>query len=375
VRTPIGIGVVGLGYWGPNLARTFDELPQADVRWLCDRSPQVRMRIRSRYPNARATADLDDLLDDELLDAVVVATPSSTHAALVQRALEADKHVFVEKPLALTPVEAARLVAEAERRERCLMVGHVLLFHPAVRKLKELVDRGHLGDLYYLYTNRQNLGKVRQDENALWSLGAHDLSVLLYLLEDQPVEASARGECYVQDGIADVVFCYLKFATGISAHMHLSWLDPHKMRRLTAVGSERMVVLDDMETERKLTIYEKSATSRQTDIFGEYVQVSFGDIVSPRLPNDEPLRLECEHFLSAVRSPGQIHTGAREAVVVVDVLDALQRSLDRGGVPVPVQGLTPAPDDRVVSLPRGADRNGRPSTNQRRPLPQPAPKA
>ena len=213
------------------------------------------------------------------------------------------------------------------------MVGHVLLFHPAVRKLKELITGGALGDLFYLYGNRLNLGKVRQDENALWSLGGHDLSVLLYLLDDQPIEVSARGESYVQDGIHDVVFCYLKFATGISAHLHLSWLDPHKMRRLTAVGSEKMAVIDDMETERQLTIYEKCATSRRTDTFGEYVHVSFGDITCPRLPNDEPLRLECEHFVSVVSS-GKA-SGAREAATVVGVLDALQASLDAGGVPLP----------------------------------------
>ena len=231
------------------------------------------------------------------------------------------------------------------------MVGHVLLFHPAVRKLKELITLGALGELFYLYGNRQNLGKVRHDENALWSLGAHDLSVLLYLLDDQPIEVSARGESYVQDGIQDVVFCYLRFATGISAHLHLSWLDPHKMRRLTAVGSEKMAVIDDMETERKLTIYEKSATPRRTENFGEYVAVSFGDIVSPRLPNDEPLRLECEHFVSVVAS-GKA-SGAREAATVVGVLDALQRSLDMGGVPLPLDYTSlPASEREPLTLRR-----------------------
>ena len=190
------------------------------------------------------------------------------------------------------------------------MVGHVMLFHPAVRKLKELLDSGDLGDIFYLYANRQNLGKVRQDENALWSLGAHDIAVLLYLLEDQPVEVSARGESYVQPGIPDVVFCYLKFATGISAHLHLSWLDPHKLRRLTVVGSERMAVVDDMEPERKLTLYEKSATPRPTGDFGEYIQVRFGDILCPRLPNDEPLRVECEHFVSSSARRRHVHAGA-----------------------------------------------------------------
>ena len=349
MRLPVTIGIVGLGYWGPNLARAFAQVPQAEIRWLCDSSPQVRLALPPRFPGARVTADFDDLLEDDDLAAVVVATPSSTHADLVERAIEAEKHVFVEKPLALSAERAHRLVRRAEHRGRSLMVGHVLLFHPAVRKLKELITGGALGELFYLYGNRQNLGKVRHDENALWSLGAHDLSVLLYLLDDQPIEVSARGESYVQDGIHDVVFCYLKFATGISAHLHLSWLDPHKMRRLTAVGSEKMAVIDDMETERKLTIYEKSATSRRTETFGEYVQVSFGDITCPRLPNDEPLRLECEHFVSVVAS-GKA-SGAREAATVVGVLDALQMSLDAGGVPLPFD-LSLLPMSEPVPLQR-----------------------
>jgi predicted dehydrogenase len=350
VRTPLTVGVVGLGYWGPNLARTFEDLPQADLRWLCDANPEIRLRIKSRYPDCHLAADIDELLADETLDAVVIATPAPTHYELATRALEADKHVLVEKPLALDGTEADELVRLADRRSRHLMVGHVLLFHPAVAVLKQLIDDGELGDVYYLYGNRQNLGKVRRDENALWSLGAHDLSVLLYLLGDEPIEVSARGECYVQPGIADMVFCYLTFATGISAHMHLSWLDPHKLRRLTAVGSKRMAVFDDMETERKLTIYEKFAIPARTEAFGEYVQVRFGDIVCPRVPNDEPLRLECEHFLATIKSPGQARASGREASAVVHVLDALQHSLDNGGVPVPVAGPTQT-GARVVSLP------------------------
>jgi predicted dehydrogenase len=348
LRTPVSIAVAGLGYWGPNLARVFSDLPQVDLRWLCDASPDVQLAMRSRYPGIRTTPELDDLLQDELLDAVAIATPVATHFELARRALEADKHVFVEKPLALSSAEGEELVRIAEARKRKLMVGHVLLFHPAVRRLKELLDSGQLGDLYYLYGNRQNLGKVRRDENALWSLGAHDIAVILHLLGDEPVEVSARGESYVQAGVADVVFCYLRFATGIGAHMHLSWLDPHKMRRLTAVGSQRMAVFDDMELERKLTIYEKSAAPRTTATYGEYVQVRFGDIVSPRVPNDEPLRVECEEFVAAIRSGTDVPAGPREGLAVVRVLEALQRSLDAGGLPIPMAGE--APEEPVVQL-------------------------
>jgi predicted dehydrogenase len=325
--------VVGLGHWGPNLARAFSALPQASVTWLCDLNPEIRMQMRGRYPSAHITDDIDHLLADDSLDAVVIATPPASHYDLTLKALRADKHVLVEKPLALNSQHADKLVREAKRRNRTLMVGHVLLYHPAVRKLKELVDTGKLGELYYLYANRQNLGRVRRDENALWSLGAHDIAVLLYLLDDQPVEVSARGDSYLQEGVHDVVFGYLKFATGISAHLHLSWLDPHKMRRLTVVGSKQMAVVDDMEPERKLTVYEKAAEPPRTDAFGEYVQVRFGDIHCPRISNEEPLRLECEHFIASIRS-GKAGVGAgRDCASVVHVLEALQRSLDRNGRP------------------------------------------
>jgi predicted dehydrogenase len=336
VRPTVSVGVVGLGYWGPNLARAFASLSTAKVAWLCDADPEARIRASVRHPDARVTDSYDELLADEELDAVVIATPPTTHGALALAALERNKHVFVEKPLTLNAAEADRIAAEAKRRNRCLIVGHVLLHHPAVRKLKELIETNELGDVYYLYSNRQNLGKVRRDENALWSLGPHDIAVLLYLLDDEPVEVSARGDCYLQDGIADVVFCHLRFPTGITAHLHLSWLDPHKLRKLTVVGSERMAVVDDMEAERKLTIYENSAIVPRTENYGEYVQVRFGDIICPRLPNDEPLRLECEHFVAGIRSASPAAASSREGAAVVRVLESLQRSLDLDGATVAV---------------------------------------
>lgn len=345
--TPVRVGVAGLGYWGPNLARVFESLPQAELRWLCDAKPEIRLTLKPRYPHARLTGEFAEMVSDDGLDAVVIATPSSTHYELALEALQAGKHVFVEKPLALSAADASHLVAVAEEYRLCLMVGHVMLFHPAIRKLKELVDRGELGDLFYLYANRQNLGKVRSDESALWSLGSHDIAVLLYLLDEQPVEVSARGEAYVQPGIADVVFCYLRFASGVTAHLHLSWLDPHKLRRLTVVGSQRMAVVDDMEPERKLTLYEKSVTPRPTGEFGEYVQVRFGDIVIPRLPPIEPLRVECEHFVSSVRSSAVRATRAREAASVVEVIEALQCSLENGGRS---EQLGPRPVEDLRSL-------------------------
>jgi predicted dehydrogenase len=319
------VGLAGLGYWGPNLARNFDEL--ADLTWLCDLSDGNRGRSAARFPNARMTGDFDDLLADDSLDAVVVATPVTTHFELAKRALEAEKHVLVEKPPALTAAEAEELVATAEEQERVLLPGHLLLYHPGVVRLKELIESDELGDVLYVYGNRQNLGQIRKDENALWSLGVHDLSVILHLLEEEPGEAWARGESFLTEGVEDVVFCYLRFPSGKVAHMHLSWLDPHKMRRITVVGRDKMAVFDDMELDRKLTIYDKGPVERAAT-YGEWVTRT-GDIYSPKIPNDEPLRLECEHFLRLVRGDGDPFAAARDGIAVVRALEQLQASLEQ----------------------------------------------
>ncbi|MDX6573328.1 MAG: hypothetical protein QOC86_2484, partial [Gaiellales bacterium] len=285
-----------------------------------------------QYPQARFTADFDDLLNDPELAAIAVASSVPTHHPLGLRALAAGKHVFIEKPLAASVAEARELVEAAEKADRRLMVGHLLLFHPALAVVHGLIDSGALGDVYYLYGNRVNLGQVRADENALWSLGAHDVAVLLDLVGERPVEAQARGECYVRPGVEDVVFGYLKFPSGVIAHLHLSWLDPHKMRKLTVVGSQKMVVFDDMETDRKVTIYDKSASrSPSTDSYGEYVSVRFGDISIPRIPNDEPLRLECQEFVDAIGEGREPRCNGREGLAVVEVLESMQTSLDEGG--------------------------------------------
>jgi predicted dehydrogenase len=317
------VAVVGLGYWGPNLARNFDDL--AALTWLCDASPEARERLAPRYPQARTTGDLDELLADPGLDAVVIATPVPTHYPLAKRALEAGKHVLVEKPPAMHGDEMDELVALAEERELTLMPGHLLLYHPGVRKLKELVDSGELGEVLCVYGNRQNLGIVRTKEDALWSLGVHDLSVILYLLHEDPVEAVAHGRDFLTEGVADIVFCYLRFPSGKIAHMHLSWLDPHKMRRMTVVGSKKMAVFDDMELERKVTVYEKAPWKR-AETYGEW-QTRSGDIYIPKIATDEPLRLECEEFLRLVRGAGDRQKVATDGAMVVRALERLTDSL------------------------------------------------
>jgi len=332
------IGVVGLGYWGPNLARNFDRLPGAELRWICDQSQEARERFAPAFREARVAGDVDELLGDPDLDAVVIATHVPSHAPLAMRALAAGKHVFVEKPLAYSVAEAEQVVAAAREAGRVLMVGHLLEYHPGVEKLKEIAASGELGDVHYLYSNRLNLGKLRPDENALWSLGAHDVSVLLHLADgEEPSECEARGESYMQPGIEDVVFCYLRFPSGLAAHLHLSWLDPHKERRFTVVGSKKMATFDDMAIEQKVTVYDKGF-DQKFESYGEYVTRS-GDIWSPRISNEEPLRIECRHFLERIADGGEPRSGGESGLRVVRVLEALQRSLEAGGVP---QRLEPA---------------------------------
>ena len=319
------VGVVGLGYWGPNLARNFDRLPEAELTWLCDASDEALQRWGAAFPSARTTTSLEELLSDESLDAVVVATPVPTHAGLATRVLAAGKHCFVEKPLARSEDEAQGVLDCANAAGRVLMVGHLLEYHPGVERLGELVRSGELGELRYIYSNRLNLGKHRQDENALWSLGAHDVSVILRLAGEEPFNLDAMGQSFVKPGVEDVVFALMRFDSGLIAHMHLSWLDPHKERRFTVVGSKRMATFDDMELERKLTVYDKGFDQDYSS-YGEYIARS-GDAFSPRISNEEPLRIECRHFLECVRDGTEPRSGGESGLRVVRVLERLQRSL------------------------------------------------
>ena len=311
------IGVVGLNYWGPNLARNFADL--GALSWLCDLDEQRLATVSARHPGAIATSSYDELLASDVA-AIAIATAVPTHYALAKQALEAGKHVFVEKPPAMRAVEIDELVALASGRDLVLMPGHLLLYHPGVRKLKELIDSGDLGDVLCVYGNRQNLGIVRSNENALWSLGVHDLSVILYLLDEDPELVTAQGSWSVHEGVEDVVFCFLRFPSKKIAHMHLSWLDPQKMRKMTVVGREKMVVFDDMEPERKVTVYEK-----KVDPSG--VAVS-GDIEIPKISNAEPLRLECEFFLELIDGKHDKAKVARDGARVVRALEMLTNALN-----------------------------------------------
>ncbi len=340
---PVRVAALGLGYWGPNLARAWSGLEDTELAWLCDLDETRLDRMGRQFQEARTTSDFDEVLADETVEAVSIATSAPTHAQLALRAIEAGKHVFVEKPLALTSSDARAMATAAERAGLLMVVGHLLVHHPAVAKLKELVDSGELGRTHYLYTNRQNLGQVRSDENALWSLGAHDISVLLHLVGELPESVSAQGQCFIHEGIEDVVFGVLRFPSGVIAHMHLSWMDPFKMRKMTIVGSDKMAVFDDMNPDEKVKIFNKGVTHSgngngqawQPASYGEYVQLRHGDTSIPRITSEEPLRIQCRHFARCVRGLEEPRSGAAQGLAVVEVLEALQRSLENNGAVQP----------------------------------------
>lgn len=334
----INIAVIGLGYWGPNLARSFDKLADSNLYVCCDLDNGNLDVIKANYPGTKFSQDFNEIVGDPKVDAVVIATSAKTHYELAKKALLQGKHVYVEKPLTLNVAEAERLVELASQRDKRLMVGHLLEYHPAVEKLKELTDNGELGNIYYLYSQRVNLGKIRQDENALWSLGPHDISVILYLLGMEPFNVSARGNAYLQNKIDDVVFVNLYFPNQVIAQLHLSWLDPHKIRKLTIVGSEKMVVFDDMESEEKVKIYDKGVTRKNKYFvsYDEFLTLRFGDVLIPHIAMTEPLSRECQHFLSCIKENKTPRSDGIDGLRVVKVLGAAQESLERGGEPVKI---------------------------------------
>lgn len=327
--TPIRVAVAGAGYWGINLVRTFAHEPRAQLTWICDASEEARARAARLAPEARQERSFAALLEADDIDAVVIATPAATHAELAISALSAGKHVFVEKPLALSADDAERVAQAAREAGTVLMVGHLMIYHPVVEYLRDLIKSGDLGTIHYLYSARVNLGRVRRDENALWSFAPHDLSMIDFLLEAEPERVQALGKCYLNPGIEDVVFVTLEFANQQMAHIHLSWLDPRKERRLTVVGSKKMVVFDDVSSE-KLRIYDKGyeRPPEFTD-FGEYLAIRSGGVYIPHIKMSEPLARECGHFIDCIQTGATPRSGIDHAMRVVKVLQAAQGSLDR----------------------------------------------
>jgi len=336
----INIGVVGIGGWGKNLARNYFQIPESNLKYICDLDEKKLEQAKSQYPGTTMTKEFDDLINDEDLHAVVIATTAPGHFPLGKAALEAGKDVYIEKPLVLTVAEAEELIECAEKHDRILMVGHLLEYHPVVNYLKDIIKKGELGDILYIYAQRVNLGTVRGDENALWNFAPHDISVILYLLDKEPSDVSARGQCYLQKDIEDVVFLSLNFNGESMAHVHVSWLDPHKIRKITVVGSKKMAVFDDLEGNEKLRLYDKGAKfSDDYNTFAEYIGLRFGDITIPHIKVGEPLRLECTHFLDCIRDRKQPVSDGYDGLRVVKVLDAAQQSLKKNGEPVIIGSL------------------------------------
>jgi predicted dehydrogenase len=327
----VNIAQLGCGYWGPNLLRNFSALPQVRVKWVVDSSAERRAFVEANFPNSKTCTDFDTVLHDPEVSAVVIATPAATHADLVEKFLNAGKHVFVEKPLATTTADADRLVALAAARHKVLLVGHTFLYNPAVRYIRNLIDSGDIGEIYYCYSQRLNLGQLRHDVNAWWNLAPHDVSILLYLMNGQmPASVSAWGVDYLQPGIEDVTFATLEWATRVTGTIHVSWLDPNKVRRVTVVGSRKMVVYDDV-SENTITIYNKGfeKITREGLPFDQPAHAwkpQHGDITIPAFRREEPLRVECAHFIDCILNGTEPLTGGRHARDTVAVMEAVDRS-------------------------------------------------
>jgi predicted dehydrogenase len=330
----IGVGAIGCGYWGPNVIRNLDSLPDVQLRWICDVDEERLRAVAARHPSARTTPRSADLVEDPALDAIYLATPVSSHFELARRALDAGKHVLIEKPMATDLAQAQELQALAEARRRTLMVGHTFVFSPPVRKVKELIEAGQVGDIHYIETTRVNLGLFQKDASVLWDLGPHDLSILMYWLGEVPVSVSARGRSYHGgEALEDVAFITLEFPSGVLAQVQLSWLAPSKLRRTSIVGRQRMIVYDDLEPVEKVKIYDRGV-ERQPASYGEF-QLTYrsGDILIPRIDPTEPLQLECAHFLACIRTGKVPDASPQSGVDVVRVLLAAEKSLHTNGAP------------------------------------------
>lgn len=332
-----GFAQIGFGYWGPNLARNLGVLAGARWRHLVDLSPERREKASALYPHVNVTDDLDSVLADPGTTAVVVATPAATHAPLARRAIEAGKHVFVEKPLALSTKDAIELATLADEKGVVLMVGHTFEFNPAVRAMKEYVDSGEIGDVLYLHSQRLNLGRIQSDINAFWSIGPHDVSIANFLLASSPEWVSARGARYLNDSVEDVMFVTAGYPHGVLAHMHVSWLDPSKTRRTTVVGSKKMLVYDDMDADARLKIFDKGADRLDADAYGAWqYRLRDGAMHVPSLPMVEPLSTELRHFIECVDTGKRPLVDGWNGVRTVAVLEAVDASLRAGGAQVGV---------------------------------------
>ena len=333
----IRVAVVGAGHWGPNLIRNFHNRERSEVLWVVDRDPGRLGQVRGRFPEIQVAQEAEPALADVRVDGVVIATPTSTHYRFAKAALEQGKHVLVEKPIATAVREGAELCALAAASGRVLMIGHVFLFNPGIQRVKQYLDAGELGRIYYVAMVRTNLGPIRVDVDAAWDLASHDVSVVNYWLEGEPVTVAAVGGTWINPGVADAVFATLRYPDDVLVNLHVSWLNPRKARDITVVGEKRMLTFDDMNLTEPIRVYDKRVTDDRTtvgyvDSFASFrASIREGEIVIPRVVLGEPLRAECEHFLDCVESGKPPLTGGEQGMAVVRVLEAIERSARNGG--------------------------------------------
>lgn len=333
----INIGIIGCGHWGPNYLRNFSSIPQADVSWVSDLNPKRLEHIRQLYPTVKVTKDYKKIISDRSINAVVVATPTVTHYSIARECLLNSKHTLVEKPLAIKVKEAEKLVELSREQRRILMVGHTFEYNPGINKIKEFIEKDRLGKIYYLYSTRTNLGPLRSDVNALWDLAPHDISIFSYLLDSQPIRVSAQGAGFLQKGIEDIVFITLYFPQNMIVGIHVSWLNPRKVREITVVGSKRMLVFDDLNNSNPICLYNKGVIRKPYslpyyDTFREFkLIIREGNVTTPEIDRREPLYIECQHFLECIIQKKDPRSNGQDGLNVVRVLKAIQSSLKKGG--------------------------------------------
>ena len=340
----IGIGVIGAGYWGPNLIRNFASAAGARLVGVADLDEKKLARIGQSYPGVSTTTRLAELLEDDDIQGIAVATPAGSHFELARQVLQAGKSVFVEKPLAGSVAECEALIELADKQGQVLMVGHTFEYNAAVEQVEQYIRSQELGELYYIYSQRLNLGVVRRDVDAMWNLAPHDVSIALRWLGEMPVAVNAQGYTYLQEGIADVVYMNLEFASGVAVHIHVSWLDPGKVRRMTVVGSRKMVVYDDASTDAKIQLFDKGIDRQHMagslgsfDSFGKFQLIQrAGDVLIPRIDFVEPLMVETAHFVECVAEGKKPRTDGESGLGVVKVLEAARQSMERGGANIEI---------------------------------------
>lgn len=333
----INVGIIGCGYWGPNFVRNFAQMKGVAVKYVCDLDRNRMAHIKKSYPEIKTTQNYFDIINDQEVNAVVVATAANAHYRIAKDALLNDLNILVEKPIATNIKEAEELVEIAKQRNKILMVGHTFEYNPGIRKLKEIVDSGQLGRIYYLYSRRTNLGPIRKDVNAMWDLAPHDISIFNYLLGVLPLSVRASGERYLAHDLYDVCFISLDFPDNVLAHLHVSWLDPKKVREIVVVGSKKMAFFDDLNINTPISVYDKSAVKKrfkqEYDSFEEFQMiVKNGSVRTPKIKKAEPLKLECRHFIDCIQKRSACLTDGQDGLAVLGVLTAIEKSLSKDGI-------------------------------------------